>query len=346
MAKTGYQYIIILPLVLICTMFFSACSTDPYKIHKEVLSKSESSSGHLKELKSPPGIVLPITNDFWYVPFVHLIRKQDAPIDLQPPRQTLTSGHDNHMHVFGNVGTLVINNAVGSSWLQVVDSIKKAHISIVDRRDDRQILYTDWIQWHDAADTQYFGRYKISVHRHGNQNIIVVTLVHLRKKDNSVYSSSNIQKYTAQMLHYISSRLELYQAYHPVLESLSRNGFQDRVYVTSGTDYAGLPNLILHAPFDHAWRWLPHTLQSLGMTIKEDHYTQGLMQIKYKSLHKQGFHKGVDVDMHLKNGDYKIQIGDLGTHSSMQFFTIDGYPLSRYQHEALVNVLQQLALQK
>ncbi|VFP83943.1 Outer membrane protein assembly factor BamC [Candidatus Erwinia haradaeae] len=340
MANSRYKYNIITIWMLVLVICVSSCSSNPHMINTEVFSKDELSSNHFEELKCPRGMVLPITNDFWYIPpFVHNIRQKDAQIDLQPPRQMFTSTHNTNMHLFGNIGTWVINDFLGSSsWLNIVDIIKKSHFAIVYRQDNRQTLYTDWIYWSRKEDTPYLGRYKISVHRHDYQDILTVTLVLLRKKENLVYDSSTVQQYTAKMLQYLSSKLASYSAHQPTSSRISRSSYKDLIYVTNSTDYAGFPNLILHAPFNYAWKWLPQTLTGLGMEIKECNYTQGRLMVKYNSRNQRGVHKAGNKDLYLKNGNYKIQVGDLGTHSSLQFFNVEGYPLSRCQNEALVSL--------
>ncbi|MDN6020407.1 MAG: outer membrane protein assembly factor BamC, partial [Enterobacterales bacterium] len=42
----------------------------------------------------------------------------------------------------------------------------------------------------------------------------------------------------------------------------------------------------------------------------------------------------------LKEGDYKIQVGDLDNRTSLQFLDSKGAPLSQSQNDALVSVFQ------
>ncbi|VFP79503.1 outer membrane protein assembly factor BamC [Candidatus Erwinia haradaeae] len=335
MSNLGCKHHLIIFIELILAIFISSCSSDLHDSKQNIRSKDPKEFGSLEMLKSPSGMVLPIPNDSWSVPTVSKLNNKYSQIDLKPPIHPVTLSYKAHMHISGSTGMLVIDDYVVSIWLKIVDIIQKSHFSIIARQDKKQSLLTDWIQLNHAVGEKYFGRYKISTKLYGNQNIVEVTLLNLRNKEYLIYSPSEMQRYISQMLQYISSRLVL----DPELEKILKNVDQvEDVEVRSGIDQTGFHCLILNTPFNCAWRWLPKTLKKLGMEIKNDNYAQGHITIKCNFLKNNSAHKFSGQIIHLKNGTYTIQVGDLGACSSLQFFNSDGYPLSLRQNESLVSL--------
>ncbi|NJD00874.1 outer membrane protein assembly factor BamC, partial [Candidatus Erwinia dacicola] len=60
----------------------------------------------------------------------------------------------------------------------------------------------------------------------------------------------------------------------------------------------------------------------------------------YKAPSRNTFDEIGAKDPALKNGDYKLQIGDLDNRSSLQFLDPKGHPLTQSQNDALVAVFQ------
>ena len=60
----------------------------------------------------------------------------------------------------------------------------------------------------------------------------------------------------------------------------------------------------------------------------------------YKSISSSSWDDLGAKDPELKEGDYKIQVGDLDNRTSLQFLDSKGAPLTQSQNDALVSVFQ------
>jgi outer membrane protein assembly factor BamC len=62
--------------------------------------------------------------------------------------------------------------------------------------------------------------------------------------------------------------------------------------------------------------------------------------VTYKSLSGSDWDALAVKDPELKEGDYKLQVGDLNNRTSLQFIDSKGKPLTQSQNDALVAVFQ------
>ena len=81
-------------------------------------------------------------------------------------------------------------------------------------------------------------------------------------------------------------------------------------------------------------------LEKLGMKVGDRSRPQGTVAVTYKSLSSSDWDALGAKDPELKEGDYKLQVGDLNNRTSLQFIDSKGKPLTQSQNDALVAVLQ------
>ena len=162
-------------------------------------------------------------------------------------------------------------------------------------------------------------------------------LMELQQEDKVVTSPVQIQRYTAQMLNEISTGLDKIETGR---EDAAASRSPTQIDVQSGADDTGLPNLILRAPFNVVWQRLPATLNRMGMEVTDNNRSQGSLNVTYKAPGSSTFDELGAKDPELKNGDYKLQVGDLDNRSSLQFLDPKGHPLTQSQNDALVAVFQ------
>ncbi len=209
---------------------------------------------------------------------------------------------------------------------------------IASRQDSSQQLTTDWVNWNRAdEDSQYRGRYQISVQKQGYQQALTVRLLQLQQQGNDVNSPVQIQRYTAQMLNDISTGMDK-------MDSAQQNAAASRssaqIDVQSGADDTGLPTLILRAPFNTVWQRLPEALKRVGMEVSDSNRSQGSLNVSYSAPGESDWDALGAKDPQLPNGDYKLQVGDLDNRSSLQFIDPKGHVLTQSQNDALVAVFQ------
>ncbi|VFP86609.1 Outer membrane protein assembly factor BamC [Candidatus Erwinia haradaeae] len=330
-------------------LLLSACSSKTCDKNQEISNLSTLEIDHSRELKAPPGMILPTRNPYFCIPYMPItVGQHYKQVDLKPPVQTSIKGQHYDAQISGNVGTLIIKDSSGATWSQVVHILQKAKFTTLYRQDARKILFTDWVQWaplHDYKEHIYSGRYQVSIKNHGIDQQIKVTLINLRRKNKVVNSPVQIQYYTAKMCNYIAQKLNtMIDQNH--MDPVIPNRYKRNIHIYSSTNDAGLPNIILCASFEHVWRWLPDILKILSMDLKESNYSHGSFKVKYNSLSRKTIHKLGVSDMNLKNGYYKIQVGDLGPYSSLQFFDPSGRLLNRLQHENMLAVLNRIVTKK
>lgn len=318
-------------------MLLAACSND--QRYKRQVSGDESylQAADLSDLRAPAGMILPLQNGDFEIPNVSSKGQVGKQLDIRPPAQTLALMNGTRSQFAGNTGTLLVDTR-SALWPQVVDVVQAAKFPIADRQDARQSLTTDWVQWNRAdEDNQYRGRYQLSVQQQGGQQALTVKLLELQQQDNVVTSPVQIQRYTAQMLNEISTGLDKIETGR---EDAAASRSPTQIDVQSGADDTGLPNLILRAPFNVVWQRLPATLKRMGMEVTDNNRSQGSLNVTYKAPGSSTFDELGAKDPELKNGDYKLQVGDLDNRSSLQFLDPKGHPLTQSQNDALVAVFQ------
>ncbi|MBK0035043.1 outer membrane protein assembly factor BamC [Erwinia sp. S43] len=319
-------------------MLLAACSND--QRYKRQVSGDESylQAADLSDLHAPAGMILPLQNGEFDIPNVSDKGQVGKQLDIRPPAQTLALMNGTRTQFAGNTGTLLVDSRTGSIWPQVVSAVQSYNYPIVDRQDGNQTLTTDWVQWNRAdEDNQYRGRYQLSVQQQGYQQVLNVKLLELEQEGKSVTAPIQLQRYTAQMLNDISTKLDKIET---TREDAAANRSVTQIDVQSGADDTGLPNLIVRAPFNAVWQRLPATLNRVGMEVTDSNRSQGSLNVTYKAPGSSTWDALGAKDPELTNGNYKLQIGDLDNRSSLQFLDPKGHPLTQSQNDALVAVFQ------
>ncbi len=96
--------------------------------------------------------------------------------------------------------------------------------------------------------------------------------------------------------------------------------------VQSAADDTGLPMLVVRGPFSLVWQRLPAALEKVGMKVDELSLSgQHGGNITNRCLRQRlagRDHRALTTG--LASGDYKLQVGDLGNRSSLQFIDLRG----------------------
>lgn len=325
--------------VVTLAMLLAACSSD--QRYKRQVSGDESylQAAPLADLHAPAGMILPLQNGQYDIPVVRSSDTIGKELDIRPPTQALSLVNGGRTTFAGNTATLLVESAMANGlWPQVVSILQEKRYTITERSDGQQTLTTDWVEWNRAdEDQQYRGRYQISVLPQGYQQSIVVKLLNLEQGGKPVTDSTAVQRYSAEMLNNISLGLNNAQT--------SRQNRQDNRSVSqfdvqSSADDTGLPMLVVRAPFNAVWDKLPATLQKVGMKVTDSTRSKGSIAVTYKPLSDSEWTQLGARNPDLASGDYKLQIGDLGNRSSMQFIDPKGHALTQSQNDALVAVFQ------
>jgi len=319
-------------------MLLAACSSD--QRYKRQVSGDESylKAADISELHAPSGMILPLQNGDFDIPAASGNGAVGKQLDIRPPAQPLALMNGTRTQFAGNSGVLMLDNASGALWPQVVAVVQARNYPIASRTDGSQTLTTDWVQWNRAdEDHQYRGRYQIAVQQQGYQQALSVKLLELEQEGKAVTSPVQMQRYTAQMLNELSAGLDKIET---TREDAAAKGSTAQINVQSSADDTGLPNLIVRAPFNLVWERLPAALERVGMKITDQNRPQGSLSVTYKAPSSETWDELGAKDPELTNGNYKLQVGDLDNRSSLQFLDPKGHALTQSQNDALVAVLQ------
>lgn len=319
-------------------MLLAACSSD--QRYKRQVSGDESylKAADISELHAPAGMILPLQNGDFDIPAARSQGAVGKQLDIRPPAQPLALVNGARSQFAGNSGVLLLDNATGALWPQVVDVVQARNYPIASRTDGSQTLTTDWVQWNRAdEDHQYRGRYQIAVQQQGYQQALSVKLLELQQEGKAVTSPVQLQRYTAQMLNELSAGLDKIET---TREDAAAKGSTAQINVQSGADDTGLPNLVVRAPFNVVWERLPAALARVGMSISDRNRPQGSLNVTYKAPSSDTWDQLGAKDPELANGNYKLQVGDLDNRSSLQFLDPKGHALTQSQNDALVAVFQ------
>ena len=316
-------------------MLLSACSND--QRYKRQVSGDESylQASGLRELKAPPGMILPVQNGEYDIPPSTSQAPVGKQLDIRPPAQPLALMNGSRAQFSNNTGALIFDNNRGSIWSQVVGVVQAKNFPIASRNDAGQQLTTDWVQWNRAdEDKQYRGRYQISVKSQSYQQVLTVRLLELQQEGTNITSPEQIQRYTAQMLNEIAAGMDKVAT---ATENAAAGRVNGAIDVQSAADDTGLPMLVLRTPFNVAWQRLPAAMKRVGMDVTD---TTGSMKVTYKAPGSSTWDSLGAKDPELPNGDYKVQVGDLDNRTSLQFIDPKGHVLTQAQNDALVSVFQ------
>ncbi|EHD22556.1 MULTISPECIES: outer membrane protein assembly factor BamC [Brenneria] len=321
-------------------MLLAACSSD--QRYKRQVSGDESylQTPAQKALNTPAGMILPLQNGEYDIPPVTLNGAVGKELDIRPPVQPLALLSGSRTQISGDTATLLLENSAQNSqlWSQVVRILQDKNFTIASRQDAQQTLTTDWIAWtRQDEDLQYQGRYQITVQQQGYQIALVVKLLALQQNNNPVAEQAQIQRYAGLMLNTISESLDSQATARENALAQRTSGSLD---VQSGADDTGLPLLVVRGPYTLVWERLPAALDSIGMKVSDRSRPQGSVSVTYRAPGSSAWEALGAKDPELPNGDYKLQVGDLGNRSSLQFIDSKGHTLSQSQNDALVAVFQ------
>ncbi|NLS55377.1 outer membrane protein assembly factor BamC [Hafnia alvei] len=321
-------------------MMLSACSTD--QRYKRQVSGDEAylDASTLSELKTPAGMILPVQNGAYDVRLNVAQGNVGKALDIRPPAQPLALLNGSRGQFVNGAAIVLVESTPGASslWSQVAQAVQGLNYPIASRNDAGQTLTTDWINFQRGdEDVQYQGRYQVTVQPQGYQTAVVVKSLGLKQGDTAITEDSQTQRYAVSVLNDIVSGLDKYQTDQANARANRQVGDID---VQSGADDTGLPVLIARAPYTAVWDRLPATLEHIGMKVTDRSRPQGTISVTYKSIGSSSWDDLGAKDPELKEGDYKIQVGDLDNRTSLQFLDSKGAPLSQSQNDALVSVFQ------
>ncbi|MBW7983504.1 outer membrane protein assembly factor BamC [Enterobacillus tribolii] len=321
-------------------MLLAACSSD--QRYKRQVSGDESylESPALAGLQSPSGMILPVQNGTYDIRLDADKGLVGKALDIRPPSQPLALLNGSRGQFVGDTATLLVENNPANSglWARVAGIVQQKGYTIASRDDAHQSLTTDWISFERLdEDVQYKGRYQIGVQSQGYQSVLTVKSLGLQQGDSPVAESSQVQRYTVSMMNSIASSLDKAQADSEAARASRMAGMMD---VQSGADDTGLPLLVVRGPYTVVWDRLPNVLERVGMKVGDRSRPQGTVEVKYRSLSSSGWDALGVKDPDIKDGDYKIQVGDLDNRTSLQFIDSKGQPLTQAKNDALVSVFQ------
>ncbi|XBS68730.1 outer membrane protein assembly factor BamC [Acerihabitans sp. KWT182] len=321
-------------------MLLAACSSD--QRYKRQVNGNEDylQAPALSPLNSPSGMILPVENGDYTVPAGTLQGQVGKGLDVRPPAQPLALLDGSRSQYTGDTAVIQIENSAQARdlWSRVVAVVQSKGYTIASRQDASQTLNTDWVQWSRAdEDVQYRGRYQISLRTQGYQTSLIVKSLALEQQNNPVAAPALVQRYTVSMMNSVAQGLEQLSEDQ---ENKRAAGQTADLSVESGADDSGLPLLVVRSPYAVVWQHLPSALSKIGMKVKDSSRPLGTISVTYDAPGSGTWDELGAKDPDLVNGDYKLQVGDLGNRSTLQFTDPKGHTLTQSQNDALVPVFQ------
>lgn len=321
-------------------MFVAACSNDQSYKHQVNGNEDYLKAPELKELHAPSGMILPIQHsDFTLMKGAVADGKVGLALDIRPPSQPLALMTGSRVQYNNDIASILLDNNTKNQvfWSQLIAVFGQKDYKIADRQDANQTLTTDWINWaREDENVPHQARFQISVQPQGHQNQLSVKVIELKADDKIINDVVSRQRYSISMLNSISESLDKTEHDLDASRIAKTTG---NIALQAGRDDTGLPVVIVRAPYANVWERLPSVLESIGMKVADRNRPQGLITISFKSSSSTWTELNVP-DPELKNGDYKLQVGDLDNRSSLQFSDGKGQVLKDAENNALVAILQ------
>ncbi|MFU9001619.1 outer membrane protein assembly factor BamC [Proteus sp. TSJ240517] len=321
-------------------VLLAACSSD--QRYKRQVSGDESylETAGLKNLAIPAGMVLPLQNGEYDIPTPKRTEPVGLALDIRPPTQALNLLSGSRSENNADNSRLLLPNSPENTTLyeQVSSILKEKGIAIVKSDAGQKELHTDWITWLRADENVPFQtRQRLVIAQAGNVISLTVTNEGLRQGETEMTDPAEVKRYNILMLNELVDGLNRMRN---LSENTASSNIQGIIDVQSGSDNAGLPVIIVRAPFDVVWDRLPIALESVGMKMGDRTRSKGSIEVTYKGMSSANWSAlGVDRPT-VEEADYKLQVGDLNNRSSLQFISDKGKPLTQSQNDQMVAALK------
>lgn len=321
-------------------VLLAACSSD--QRYKRQVSGDESylETAGLKNLAIPAGMVLPLQNGEYDIPTPKRTEPVGLALDIRPPTQALNLLSGSRSENNADNSRLLLPNSPENTTLyeQVSSILKEKGIAIVKSDAGQKELHTDWITWLRADENVPFQtRQRLVIAQSGNVISLTVTNEGLRQGETEMTDPAEVKRYNILMLNELVDGLNRMRN---LSENTASSNIQGIIDVQSGSDNAGLPVIIVRAPFDVVWDRLPIALESVGMKMGDRTRSKGSIEVTYKGMSSANWSAlGVDRPT-VEEADYKLQVGDLNNRSSLQFISDKGKPLTQSQNDQMVAALK------
>ena len=321
-------------------VLLAACSSD--QRYKRQVSGDESylETAGLKNLAIPAGMVLPLQNGEYEIPTPKKTEPVGLALDIRPPTQALNLLSGSRSENNADNSKLFLPSTPENTTLyeQVTAILKDKGVAIVKSDAGQKEIHTDWITWLRADENVPFQtRQRLVIAQAGNVISLTVTNEGLRQGETDVTDPAEVKRYNILMLNELVDGLNRMRN---LSENTATSNLQGIIDVQSGSDNAGLPVIIVRAPFDVVWDRLPIALESVGMKMGDRTRSKGSVEVTYKGMSSANWSSlGVDRPT-VEEADYKLQVGDLNNRSSLQFISDKGKPLTQSQNDQMVAALK------
>ncbi|MGP1959049.1 MAG: outer membrane protein assembly factor BamC [Arsenophonus sp. NC-CH8-MAG3] len=327
-------------VVLSFSVFLVTCTSNQY--HKRQVNSDDLylNTPPLKNLTIPKGILLPLQNDEYNIPSVNKNGAVGKALDIRPPIQILLLLSDTYTENSLTASRLFLNNTAENSalWPQINAILQQKMIKVKQKNDLDQSLITDWITWSRGdEDIAIQTRQKTQLDRQNNQIIITVTNEGIKKGEENIFDPVEIQRYNVLMLNEL---IDSINKLRNTRTSSSVKGHYAIIDVKTSNDSSGLPQIIVHAPYDIVWDKLLLILESIGMQVDDHNHSTGSINITYNGMIDSDWQSIAIDNSTIAKGAYKLQVGDINNHSSLQFMTGKGTTLTQKQNDEMVAILK------
>ncbi|WP_193015201.1 outer membrane protein assembly factor BamC [Proteus sp. FME41] len=321
-------------------VLLAACSSD--QRYKRQVSGDESylETAGLKNLAIPAGMVLPLQNGEYDIPTPKRTEPVGLALDIRPPTQALNLLSGSRSENNADNSKLLLPSSPENTTLyeQVTSILKDKGVAVTKSDAGQKEIQTDWITWLRADENVPFQtRQRLTIAQSGNVISLTVTNEGLRQGETEVTDPAEVKRYNILMLNELVDGLNRMRN---LSENTATSNLQGIIDVQSGSDNAGLPVIIVRAPFDVVWDRLPIALESVGMKMGDRTRSKGSIEVTYKGMSSANWSSlGVDRPT-VEEADYKLQVGDLNNRSSLQFISDKGKPLTQSQNDQMVAALK------
>ncbi|MFP3013963.1 MAG: outer membrane protein assembly factor BamC [Arsenophonus sp. NC-QC1-MAG3] len=294
----------------------------------------------LKNLTIPKGISLPLQNDEYHIPSVNKNGAVGKALDIRPPIQILSLLSDTNTENSLTASRLFLSNTAENSalWPKINAIFQQKMIKIRQKNDLDQSLITDWITWpRGDEDIPIQTRQKTQLDQKNNKIIITITNEGIRQGEENIIDPVEIQRYNVLMLN------ELIVSINKLRNTRTSSGVKGNyaiIDVQTNNDNSGLPQIIVRAPYDIVWNKLPSILESIGMQVSDRNHFTGSINITYNGMNDSDFQTIGVNNSTIEKGSYKLQVGDINNHTSLQFMTEKGATLTQKQNDEMVTILK------
>lgn len=340
-------------LVLAVMPLLFSCSNSPTSWVRFTGYAYDYTSSRISEPLVFPPDVHPVKQDNLYpVPAVQTEGKLGQAVSLVPPSLLLAGDEGSSVVKVNGRSNLLLELPSDSLWALVQQFTTEQNIPVQDASAEERQLLTDWVEWQDKSFWhRIFGssepkakreRYLIEVVPGPNPTNALLSWEQVARQEMAFGQDDwlNVDPSLSDETALINEFLDFYRSKQPKKLSIRQDGSLELELSQSS---AGNPLYLLNQNFLSAWELAAKSLPLMGFKVSDRDQSLGSYFVDYDGPENSWkfWKKSEYPELPLAKQSYKIQLGELGSRTSISVLNEKDVSLSMAEMQELLPFFMQ-----